>query len=377
MNSKIEAAEIIKLIKRYEEGKLNQDFIAIKIGEYVKKYGTPIIHENIVVFVYIGFASKVNVIGDWNGWNLNADPMTRIGITPVFYLVKNFPLDARLEYKFVVDRKRILDPLNSLRSENGVSSEIRMPDYKPPEFLSSNIMEVYGMRGKLKNISSFFEARRVYVYTPPGYEYSTIDYPLLIVNDGTGYLKRARICDLLDYAILKGEIVPVLAVLVDAHSKKEYMMDEEYARFLASEIIPHMLSNYRVNRKKICTIGASLGGLTSLFLSLSYPDIFGYAISQSGLFLKKNEFLRLGFNPERDVFDILVEYRGSSLKVFLECGTYEHVLGIDVAERNEELYNELLLKGFKVDKLKINQGHNWTNWRDSLLSALKRFFQPK
>ena len=375
MNSGEKAAKIIDLIKGYEKGELDQERVAVEIGEYAKRYGTPIISGNTVIFVYVGFATKVSVIGDWNGWDPNADPMERIGITPVFYLIKEFPLDARLEYKLIVDKKRILDPLNPLKSEDGVNSEIRMPAYKPPEFISSNIVEVYGIRGKLKDFSSFLETRRVQVYTPPGYEYSSTKYPLLVVNDGTSYLTRAKLTILLDYAILKGEIAPILAVLVDAQAKREYALDEKYAEFVAFEVIPLIFSNYRVDKDKVCILGASLGGLASLFIGISHPRIFKFIISQSGLFFKKHEFTRLGFNVKKDIFDFLEEPRESMNKIFLEWGVYEHILGVNITKRNEELYRELLRKRFETHKLVVNQGHNWTNWRDSLLFALKFFFR--
>ncbi len=374
MTCRKEAAEIIEYIRKYEEGKIDQETLAIKLGDYLKKYGSPIIYKNKVVFAYVGFATKVSVIGDWNGWDPKSNPMERVGITPVFYLVKEFPLNARLEYKLVVDNKRVLDPYNPLKS--GACSELRMPLYKPPEFLRSDIVEAYGIRGNLRDISHAFEGRRVIIYTPPGYEYSRRKYPLLIVNEGIGYLNHVKLREMLDYAILSGEIAPILAVLVDA-DKKEYVMNREYTEFLAYRVTPHVTSSYRVDHEDICILGASLGGLASLFSSLLYPDIFSLVISQSGVFLKKEEFRRLGIRVEEDIFDVLEKYAGPSLKVFLEWGIYEHVLGIDLAERNMEVFEKLKLEGFNVEKLKVNQGHNWINWRDSLLPALKHFFAPK
>lgn len=368
------ALKALEIINEYEEGICSQDKVAIELADYIKKYGSPIIYERKVAFVYLGFARKVCVAGDWNGWNPHVDTMQRIGITPVFYLVKEFPLDARLEYKFIVNGKRILDPYNPLvvKDKFGPNSELRMPEYKLPEFLSYAPI----LSGKIHDLSVHFN-RIVKVYTPPGYEYAERKYPLIIVNDGSDYLKYAKINRALDFLISTGKIEPLIAALVDPLDRiREYSLNGDYADFLVYDVLRFVKSRYNIveDENKYCILGASLGGLYALYTALLYPTIFGCCISQSGAFLKVGELSSFGIVFEHDIFDIVKEYDGRPLKVVLEWGAYERVAEVDFAERNKKVFKLLKAKNFAVYHYSINQGHNWFNWRDSLPQALEVIF---
>ena len=60
------------------------------------------------VFTYSGPGSSVNVAGEFNGWDMNADPMTKQA-DGSFRLVKNLD-PGRYAYKFVVDGQWTTDP---------------------------------------------------------------------------------------------------------------------------------------------------------------------------------------------------------------------------------------------------------------------------
>ena len=51
--------------------------------------------DTLAHFIYANSANSVNIPGDWNGWNPNADPMMTIPATDFWYHTKTFESDAR------------------------------------------------------------------------------------------------------------------------------------------------------------------------------------------------------------------------------------------------------------------------------------------
>ncbi|MCK7516791.1 MAG: hypothetical protein MZV64_03245 [Ignavibacteriales bacterium] len=84
---------------------------------YARTQGIPFIEGNTANFIYRGSVlSAAGVRGDFNGWNPSPAPMTRLSQTNFFYYSRNFEMNARLDYKFVVNGSAwILDPENPNR----------------------------------------------------------------------------------------------------------------------------------------------------------------------------------------------------------------------------------------------------------------------
>lgn len=65
-------------------------------------------------------------------WDIVGEPMTRVG--SLFYLRQMFEPDARLDYRFTVDGKPTLDPLNPRRIFSGTgegdASELVLPAHR-------------------------------------------------------------------------------------------------------------------------------------------------------------------------------------------------------------------------------------------------------
>lgn len=149
-------------------------------------------------------------------------------------------------------------------------------------------------------VSTFLPARRdVMVALPPGYESSTRHYPVLYLHDGqnlfdgeTSFIKD-RIWDVhgtVDRLVSEGAIEPLIVVGVyntGADRMEEYtpMRDPKlgggnaqlYGRLLVEELKPWIDGHYRTLDGPMHTGvgGSSLGGLVSLYLGLSWPNVFG------------------------------------------------------------------------------------------------------
>ncbi len=72
---------------------------------------------------------------------------------------------------------------------------------------------------------------------------------------------------------------------------KEYWANDDYAKFVATEVVPAIDAKYQTikNRDGRAIMGASLGGITSIHAALKYPDVFGRIGGQSSSFWVDNE----------------------------------------------------------------------------------------
>jgi hypothetical protein len=96
----------------------------------------PITSGSRALFLHWTEASTVQLVGDWTFWQPSA-PLHRIAGTQLHYVVLEFPEDARLQYKIVVDGTWKLDPANGRVVEEGFgyNNEFWMPRYRDTSFL--------------------------------------------------------------------------------------------------------------------------------------------------------------------------------------------------------------------------------------------------
>lgn len=140
--------------------------------------------------------------------------------------------------------------------------------------------------------------RRMWVYTPPGYDARRKDpYPLLFMFDGAEAIDPAMMDmpSTLD-SLLAAKAAPAfVAVFIDdsagAVRTGELGNSAKFARFMVNEVVPYVRKNWNVTRDPHRTIvtGSSAGGIASANLALFHPEIFGNVISQSGAFWRGSE----------------------------------------------------------------------------------------
>jgi enterochelin esterase-like enzyme len=142
--------------------------------------------------------------------------------------------------------------------------------------------------------------RDVSVYLPPGYEEQPgRHFAVLYLQDGqnlfdprTSFIpgRTWQVAETADAGIEAGEIEPLIIVGIantGEHRLGEYTPTQDwkmgggdadrYGRLLVQDLLPFIASNYRVCKDVEHTGlgGSSLGGLVSLYLGLSYSEIFG------------------------------------------------------------------------------------------------------
>ncbi|MBA3632300.1 MAG: hypothetical protein H0W58_05750 [Acidobacteria bacterium] len=315
--------------------------------------------ESEMLFTYLGAEKSVEIVGDFTGWKpcglkFQDFPNSKI-------LVLKFPNSARVEYKLIVDGKWITDPLNPNKVDNGVGGEnsfFTMPEYKATVW----DMDLENFNPTLETIEInskvFGEIRKVQVYAPALSASESIPLPVLYLQDGNDYFKRAKAVQTALNLVKANKIKPFIMVFIDPKERtKEYWANDDYAKFLATEVVPAIDAKYNTikNRDGRAVLGASLGGITSIWIGLKYPEVFSRIGGQSSSFWIDNE---------RVVSELSKLDAGKTkFKFYFDDGTFE---GVEDSRRVNVM---LRGKGFDVTYSEAETGHNWTSWRDRLADA--------
>lgn len=319
---------------------------------------SPLVQGSQATYRYFGDAQDVRWVAD------SADnrpvPMRYDGQSWV--LTRSYPDDARDEYCYLVDGAWVLDPLNPLQGGGpfGPRSACPMPAYRPPFPIESPV------QGKLEQ--QVLAGRAATVYVPRRVQGAA----LLVVHDGSDYVRFTGMPGLLDALIREGVIMPTLAVFVDPRDReREYRPNDEYVTWLADDLLPHVSRRYPIHPSpaRHGLVGASLGGSLSTYGALTRPDAFRLVGAQSpGYRLAAHRAGVLGARGKIDY---------STLRVHIDGGTFEMMLHgrefLPAIRRGAQL---LRARGGQVQYVEANEGHNWTNWRGRLPGLLAWLLSP-
>jgi enterochelin esterase family protein len=354
---------------------LNQFWAGLKKDKQI-----PFRINDSVAFLYKGPADTVEWNGDFNAWQRVKSIDTkgkRVGKSDIWILETTLPKNARIDYKIVLNNKNwILDPDNPYQQMSGFgpNSELRMPDWVYPE---ETIRDKKISRGKLdsnKLISSKYLNYSINyrVYTPKGYD-SLLKMPTIYVTDGHEYAddEKGSMLIVLDNLIAKKKIRPVIAVFIDPREplnprnnrrQSEYVLNENFVRFVCDELVPRIDSNYKTNKSENerAILGTSLGGINSTYFGFTRPDIFHLIAIQSPAY---------GASPR--LYDIMKNSPRLPLKIFLSTGII-----YDGENITRKVRDELEKWGYKICYKEVNEGHSWGNWR-ALLDYMLIYFWEK
>jgi glucan 1,4-alpha-glucosidase len=331
---------------------------------------SPIVEEGRAVFFYRGPARKVEVVGDFTNWNRRGLLMTPLAGTDIKYYVRSFAREARAEYKLIGDGQWMLDPLNQERIDNGFggfNSVLRMPGYSEPVLLDDE-RTLSIKHDSLRVQSRLLKgARTVQVYLPPGYDKSNARYPVLYMQDGAEYVTRASAQLVAGELIAHKRVAPFIIVFIAPVDRlKEYWANDLYADFLATELVPLVDARYRTltERNARALMGASLGGVNSVWAALRHSDTFARVGGQSSSFQIDNERVVGALSG----LDIMKGER--PFKFYFDVGRMESIL-----EVNRRVRVMLRAKGYAVSYMETETGHNWTSWRDRLANAFEELWK--
>jgi len=217
--------------------------------------------------------------------------------------------------------------------------------------------------------------RKVTLYLPARFRPSR-RYPLLVVHDGTDYLRFSSLQTVLDNLIHRMEIPAMVVALTDPVKRlEEYANDERHARYVVEELVPRLESELPLigTPRSRGIMGASFGAVASLSTAWRYPGFFGRCLVQSGSFA----FTDIGDHGGGPMLDPVVGFVNAfredpttvSEKIFVSCGTYESLI-----YENRSLVPLLQSTDMDVRYVESRDGHNWENWRDRLREGLSWLF---
>jgi enterochelin esterase-like enzyme len=317
-------------------------------------------------FIYSGDKQSVAVAGDATGWSPSL-ALQRIAGTTMWYATQNYPSNARLDYKFVLNGSDwILDPKNpnTCMGGFGPNSELRMPLYVyPPEIAYYANISHGTIRDTTFFSSALNNSRNIKIYLPAGYAASQDTFPVILFHDGLDYYTLGNAKNILDYLIANKMIEPVIGIFVPAVNRDpEYAgtQKDKFTSFITGQVMPVLESRYRISTDphKRAMIGASQGGNIAIYIGMMKPEEFGLIAAQSS-------------NIINSIMTTFQDGPVLDLRFYLDIGLYD----IDVLIPLVHQFNSILAnKGYSKEYREVPEGHSWGSWKGHMKTALVEFF---
>lgn len=337
----------------------------------------PLVADKQAVLLYRGRARQmVRVLGDWNGYREPGQLLTEIAASGLYYLPLRVDSAARLDYIFSVGSppRLRLDPFNPNRIGGGFGprSVLAMPAYRPaPEWAESAPVPTGQIIRFRWHSRALGQRRTISVYTPPGYP-AHAPYPTVYLHDGGDYVRFACLPQVADRLIAMQRVRPFVAVCMTPRDRvSEYDCNDAYVSFVADEVRAAIEQRFAVEPRpeRRAIMGASYGGLVSLYIALRRPEVFGCVGGQSAYASRQDGF-------------IIRAYSASSclpLRFHLIVGVFERHLEVeddedDFLQANRRLAVVLRKRGYAVSYAEYPEGHSWGLWRNHIGDALEYFW---
>jgi enterochelin esterase-like enzyme len=300
------------------------------------------------------------IIGDFTDWKQAPLPISGP-------LTLEFPAGVYIEYAFLdANRMPLTDPNNHQVPVNPwhlYDRYIALPQnsFSPPP----RSQPLHGMLTTHTITSQIWGNERTpFVYEPPVFPTTT-----LYVQDGCGFCEGLKIHEVADNLIVQGRIAPFRLVMTEPlNHHSEYWFNEKHEAFLLCEIIPEVDLRYGATQER-ATWGASLGGLTAIWLAWKHPDLFTRIGSQSGCF-KANP--RSEGNEYTDTEWFTEQFAQTDrlpLRFYIQTGQIEWLLAA-----NRRFAAVLTDKGYTHKYEEFPSGHAWVTWEQGLVPGLEYLF---
>jgi len=358
-----------------------------------KEIVSPQINDNgTVTFRMIApLAKKLEVQGDFL-LTRGAGNMT-MGADSVWTFTSAVLPSELYSYSFIVDGLKVRDP-NNVYLIRDVSSVVNVfligkgkaDYYKVNDVPHGTVSKRWYESPALKM------TRRITVYTPPGYEQTKTDYPVLYLLHGVGgdeeaWMQLGRASQILDNLIAEKKAVPMIVVMTNGHTSNSAAPGESSKGFYKpvmmtpdvfdgameqnfKDVISFTEKNYRAKKDKSgrAIAGLSMGGFHSLWISANYPNTFDYV----GLFSP-------AVLPPANASSSIYQDLDGKLKQQKENAYQLYWIAIgktDFLYKNVADYRKKLdTMGFKYLYKESLGGHTWSNWRDYLTEFAPMLFK--
>lgn len=352
-------------------------------------------YDNKVTFrLYAPEAKTVKLSGNWMaGWGTAVDMMRND--TGLYELTIDTLPSELYTYTFVINGVRTIDPGNTfvIRDGNRTESAFMIPGATASLYAVNDVPH-----GTLQKVwypsSTLGLTRLMYVYTPAGYNESTDKLPVFYLLHGGGgdedaWTTLGRAPQILDNLIASGKAKPMVVVMTNGNPsdaaapyagpvKKDKgsanpasMGSGKFEESLVKDVIPFIEKNYRVltDKDNRAVAGLSMGGIQTMTLSNTAPELFSYyGVMSMGLV----DMARFGGKDDKESkIANLEKLKKSGVKLYwIACGKDDFLY-----KSAEELRKFLDENKFPYVYRESEGGHTWTNWRIYLSELAPQLFR--
>jgi enterochelin esterase family protein len=322
-------------------------------------------------------------------------------------------------YVFVVDGALAFDPQNVFHVRDGrrYGNSLRIAgeftrNYEVNDVPHGTVSLVWYSSPALKM------ARRLYVYTPPGYETSTTRYPVFYLLHGGGgdedaWTTLGRAPHIMDNLIAQGKARPMIVVMTNENANQMAAPDVvapqpvapgvgnpmqgaamlDYPKSIVTDLIPFVDKTYRTvsDRESRAIAGLSMGGGMTLLAAFNNLDTFAWVGTFSaGLPPMPGVKVPIAPPPNAaslrgpDVTNTIDKDKLAALLPQLNADANARLrlfyVGIGAGDGLITAHNAFkeLLKDKGVEATIVEThgyGHEWAFWRVSLQDLAPRLFQ--
>ncbi len=356
---------------------------------------SPEVHEDGRVTFRIAAprADSVKVNGSWMSFGENT---TLVKGDSGIWEVTVGPLAPELyAYSFTVDGVKTLDPSNKEVQRDGTWS-VNNVLFVPGQ-ASALYAPKHGPKGTVHQV--WYESptldltRRMFIYTPPGYEDSQASYPVLYLLHGGGGDEEAwptlgAAPTIMDNLINQGKAVPMIVVMTNGNPDQAAaypasppmetqsaggrgMANMQFEKSLINDVIPWVESHYRVKKgaENRALTGLSMGGLQTINTSLNYPGMFDYYGVMS-----------MGF-PDMSRFGVELDEEERTRQIRRLQEADPELYWVAIGE-DDFLYESVVTMRERLDALDFDYeyresegGHTWSVWRIYLSEFAPKLFR--
>jgi enterochelin esterase-like enzyme len=304
------------------------------------------------------------------------------------------PLGAgAYRYNFNVNGVTVADPRNPVHSESNdnVWSMVVVPG---SEFMDTRDVPHGAVATVTYQSKALGRARRMHVYTPPGYELGRARYPVFYLLHGAsdsdhGWTSVGRAGFILDNLIAAKKAKPMIVVMPHGHTTRGGFrmpgQEDEFAKDFTGDIMPYVETHYRTlpGRANRAMAGLSMGGMQTLNIAFPHLDKFAYiGVFSSGL-IQSFSAPRPAGPPRAHPPDRGAAFETANAAVLgnpaLKKGLKLVWFGIGkqdfLLEDSRGTVGLLRKHGFNVVEQETEGGHTWINWRNYLNEFAPKLFQ--
>jgi enterochelin esterase family protein len=292
-------------------------------------------------------------------------------------------------YSLVIDGYKVMDPASETFYGMGrMASAIEIPE-KGADFYEVKDVPHGAVSSKYYFSKVTNGWRRLFVYTPPGYDINTKEkYPVIYIQHGggedeRGWTVQGKTDIILDNLIAEGKAKPMIVVIANGNVSTgrggggySSAAMASFKEEMTKNIVPFIDKTYRtltnVESRALC--GLSMGGGQSFYVGLGSLDIFSsVGIFSSGIFGGINNPTGKEFDAEKEIPGLLSQSKSfnEKLKLFY----------ISVGEQDPRFeFTKKAVKKFQDSGLKVEFNsfpgdHEWQVWRKSLHDFAQRAFK--